>query len=440
MSERLLINARWVVPVEPAGAVLERHAVAVRDGRIEAIAPAGEAVQRFADYARVDLPGHALMPGLVNLHTHAAMALMRGLADDLPLMRWLQEHIWPAESRHVSAGVRARRHPARLRRDAARRRHLLQRHVLLPGGGARGGARRRACARRSALIVDRVPVGVRRRRRGLPRQGPRAARPLARRAAGVVLPRAARALHRVRRDVPADGARWPTNSSCRSTCTCTRPPTRSARSVAEHGVRPLERLARARAARPGADRGARGAPDARRNRAARRAHGCSVAHCPSSNLKLASGIAPVARAARGGRQRRARHRRRGEQQPPRPARGDAARRPARQGRRGDAEAMPAHAGAARCDAGWRPRARASTRASARSCPASRPTSSPWRSTTSSCSPATTRFRTWSTPAAGEHVSDVWVAGERVVRDRELVRIDLADLQARTALWHNKILN
>ena len=92
----------------------------------------------------------SLIPGLVNAHTHAAMSLMRGLADDLPLMRWLEEHIWPAEAKHVSPQFVQRRHAARLRRDAARRRHLLQRHVFLPGRGARGGARGRHARRRSA--------------------------------------------------------------------------------------------------------------------------------------------------------------------------------------------------------------------------------------------------------------------------------------------------
>ncbi|HYN12137.1 MAG TPA: amidohydrolase family protein, partial [Burkholderiales bacterium] len=98
----LLIRARWVVPVEPAGVVLDDHAVAVRDGKIEAVLPAAAAAARFPDYPTQDLPGHVLIPGLVNAHTHAAMSLMRGLADDLPLMRWLEEHVWPAEARHVS--------------------------------------------------------------------------------------------------------------------------------------------------------------------------------------------------------------------------------------------------------------------------------------------------------------------------------------------------
>ena len=82
----LVIDARWVVPVEPAGAVLEDHGVVVRDGRIAAVLPAGEVARAFAPAERVNLPEHVLIPGLVNLHTHAAMSLMRGLADDLPLM------------------------------------------------------------------------------------------------------------------------------------------------------------------------------------------------------------------------------------------------------------------------------------------------------------------------------------------------------------------
>jgi 5-methylthioadenosine/S-adenosylhomocysteine deaminase len=97
----LLIKPRWIVPVEPAGQVLEGYCLAVNRGRIEAIVPDDEAVQFEADEV-VELPGHALLPGLVNAHTHTAMSLLRGLADDLPLMTWLHEHIWPAEGRFVS--------------------------------------------------------------------------------------------------------------------------------------------------------------------------------------------------------------------------------------------------------------------------------------------------------------------------------------------------
>ena len=97
----ILIHARWVIPVEP-DACLDGHSLALRDGRIVAIVPRAEAESRFAAREIVELPTHALLPGLINAHTHAAMSLFRGLADDLPLMDWLQNHIWPAEGKHVS--------------------------------------------------------------------------------------------------------------------------------------------------------------------------------------------------------------------------------------------------------------------------------------------------------------------------------------------------
>ena len=97
-----LLDARWIVPVEPANTLLENHSLAVHRGRVLALLPTAEAHQCFVPQEHFKLTEHLLLPGLVNLHTHAAMALLRGYADDMPLMRWLQEHIWPAESRHVS--------------------------------------------------------------------------------------------------------------------------------------------------------------------------------------------------------------------------------------------------------------------------------------------------------------------------------------------------
>src|SRR5512142_2195636 len=96
-----LLCAAHVIPIEPR-AVLARHAVAIRDGRIVALLPIEEARARFDAREVVNLDRHVLLPGLVNLHCHAAMALLRGLADDRHLMAWLEEHIWPAEARHVS--------------------------------------------------------------------------------------------------------------------------------------------------------------------------------------------------------------------------------------------------------------------------------------------------------------------------------------------------
>ncbi|HPA01595.1 MAG TPA: TRZ/ATZ family hydrolase [Chiayiivirga sp.] len=94
----LLIEAGWVIPVEPHGVVLENHAVAVDEGRILDLLPIAEARLRYAPRERVELPQSALFPGLVNAHTHNPMTLMRGVANDLPLMQWLKGHIWPIEA------------------------------------------------------------------------------------------------------------------------------------------------------------------------------------------------------------------------------------------------------------------------------------------------------------------------------------------------------
>lgn len=97
-----LLEPRWLLPMEPGGTLLTGHSVAVEGDRIAAVLPAPAARSRYPEARLVALPTHALLPGLINLHTHAAMALLRGVADDLPLRAWLEEHIWPAEARHVS--------------------------------------------------------------------------------------------------------------------------------------------------------------------------------------------------------------------------------------------------------------------------------------------------------------------------------------------------
>ena len=98
-----LIEARWIVPIEPLGLVHEHAAIAVHEGRIVDVLPRADAHARYAPRDRYERPTHALLPGFVNAHTHAAMTLLRGLADDLPLMAWLEGHIWPAERKWMSA-------------------------------------------------------------------------------------------------------------------------------------------------------------------------------------------------------------------------------------------------------------------------------------------------------------------------------------------------
>ncbi|MEW8507920.1 MAG: TRZ/ATZ family hydrolase [Candidatus Thiodiazotropha sp.] len=97
-----LIHAEWIIPVVPENTLLTDHSLVVKRGRIDAILPTDQAAARYQSAQEIRLPGHALIPGLINSHTHAAMALLRGLADDMPLMTWLNEHIWPAEARWVN--------------------------------------------------------------------------------------------------------------------------------------------------------------------------------------------------------------------------------------------------------------------------------------------------------------------------------------------------
>ena len=93
----LIIEAGWVVPVVPHGVVLTDHAVVVSGGEILAVLPAAEARTRYQAKETVSRPEAALIPGFVNGHTHNPMTLLRGVADDLPLKVWLQQHIWPIE-------------------------------------------------------------------------------------------------------------------------------------------------------------------------------------------------------------------------------------------------------------------------------------------------------------------------------------------------------
>jgi len=101
MHAELLLHADWVLPVDASDSTLERHSIAVDRGRIAALLPRADAEQQIQATRVLDLAGHALIPGLINAHTHSPMTLLRGLADDLPLMTWLHEHIWPAEGRWV---------------------------------------------------------------------------------------------------------------------------------------------------------------------------------------------------------------------------------------------------------------------------------------------------------------------------------------------------
>ena len=96
-----LIEARWIVPVDPPNKTLTDHTIAIQDGKIIAILPTSDALSRFSPRHHFVLNHHLVIPGLINAHTHAAMTLMRGIADDLPLLEWLKECIWPIERQWV---------------------------------------------------------------------------------------------------------------------------------------------------------------------------------------------------------------------------------------------------------------------------------------------------------------------------------------------------
>jgi 5-methylthioadenosine/S-adenosylhomocysteine deaminase len=98
-----LITARHLITATRSGAIALEHAGVVFNalGQITHVGPADTllASGKHTDYtAHIDLPNHILAPGLVNAHCHAAMSLLRGAADDLPLQRWLNERIWPMET------------------------------------------------------------------------------------------------------------------------------------------------------------------------------------------------------------------------------------------------------------------------------------------------------------------------------------------------------
>jgi 5-methylthioadenosine/S-adenosylhomocysteine deaminase len=297
MSPRFLIQPRWVVPVEPAGVVLEGYVVAVRDGRIEDLVPAQEAAGRFGDYERLLLPDQVLVPGLVNAHTHAAMALMRGLADDLPLMRWLEQHIWPAEGKHVS--------PAMVRDGT-----LLACAEMLRGGitcfndmyffpeasleAARAAGMRVALG----LIVVEFPTPYAsdaadylhkgfalRDREG---EDPLVSFCLAPHAPYTVSDATFRqvATLAAELDLPVHVHLNETEDEIR-------------RSLAEHGVRPVERLRRLGVLGPGLI-AVHAVHLEKQEIDLLGSHAASIAHCPSSNLKLASGFAPIEALRRAG--------------------------------------------------------------------------------------------------------------------------------------------
>ncbi len=297
VSQDSLLCPRWIIPVEPAATVLEDHCVALRDGVIEAVLPRAAAQARFSSYEKVLLDEHALIPGLVNAHTHAAMCLMRGLADDLPPMRWLEEHIRRAEMKHVSP---------QFVQDGT----LLACAEMLRGGitcfndmyffpGAALEAALQAGMRVSVGMIvldspsayasdpdDYLAKGLELRDRW--REHAMVSFCLAPHAPYTVSDATFGKIAKLAGEVEV-----PVHIHLHETAD------EIARSLSEHGVRPIERLERLGLLGPGLIAvHAVHLNDAEIAQLAK--HGASVVHCPSSNLKLASGFAPVAKMSAAG--------------------------------------------------------------------------------------------------------------------------------------------
>jgi len=100
-SGTTIISATWLLTME-SDTVLLDHSVVVQGQLIIDVCPAENAIEKYPDAQHIELPNQLLMPGLINCHGHTAMNLFKGMADDLPLMTWLEEHIWPAEGKWVS--------------------------------------------------------------------------------------------------------------------------------------------------------------------------------------------------------------------------------------------------------------------------------------------------------------------------------------------------
>ncbi len=292
MQAELLIHAQWIVPVDPQDRQLTDHAIAIAGGRILALLPSEEA-RRSIDAERVvDLPGHLLIPGLINAHTHAAMVLMRGLADDLPLMTWLHEHIWPAEQRWVDPGFVA---------DGTRLAVL----EMLRGGitcyndmyfypevtaqvTAEAGLR----AVIGMIVVD-FPTGYAADAdayiaKGLALHEHYRGHPLIRMAFAPHSPYAVSDAPLLRVRALADELEVPIHIHLHETHD------EVVQSLRDHGERPLARLERLGLVGPGL--AAVHMTQLEEGEIAMLADaGAQVVHCPESNLKLASGFCPVAR-------------------------------------------------------------------------------------------------------------------------------------------------
>ena len=285
-----LICAAHVVPVVPR-AVLPDHAVAISRGRILAVLPTAQALQRYEAREVVRLDRHALIPGLVNLHCHAAMTLMRGMADDLALMSWLQDHIWPAEAKHMSDEFA---HDGSLLAMAEMLRGgvtCVNDMYFFPEATARAALRAGMRAALGVIAIEFPSAYASDAnaylRKGLATRDAYQGEPLLSFCLAPHAPYTVGDETLKRIAVLAEELDLPIHTHVHETRI------EIEEGISRHGVRPLERLRRLGIVGPRLIAvHAVHLDDGELDLMAR--EGVSVAHCPSSNLKLASGIAPVA--------------------------------------------------------------------------------------------------------------------------------------------------
>jgi len=286
----LLISPQWVIPVVPKSLILEDHSVVVKDGRIVDVLPQVDARRRYSAKQNVVLAGHALMPGLINLHTHAAMSLMRGLADDLPLMRWLNEKIWPAESAFMSEAFV---------QDGT----LLACAEMLLGGTtcfsdmyffpssaafAVEQAGIRACL---GLVVLDFPTAYASDADDYLNKG-LAARDALRDVKGITTCLAPHAPYTVGNRTLEKVLTYADQLNLGIHIHLHETSDEIEQSEAQFGMRPLQRMANLGLLGPNLI-AAHGVHLTSSEIELLAEHGCHIAHCPTSNLKLASGIAPI---------------------------------------------------------------------------------------------------------------------------------------------------
>ena len=285
-----LILAAHVVPVSAPG-VLEAHAVAIEGERIVAVLPQAEALARFEARRVVRLERHVLIPGLVNLHCHAAMALMRGIADDVALMTWLKEHVWPVEARHVSdefvhdGSLLAM---AEMLRGGAT---CVNDMYFFPGATARAALRAGMRATLGVIAIDFPSVYATDAHdymaKGLATRDAYRGEPLLDFCLAPHAPYTVSDETLRRIVVLAEELDMPIHCHVQETRD------EVDQGVARHGMRPFERLRRLGVVGPRLIAvHAVHLDDTELDVMAR--EGVNVAHCPSSNLKLGSGIARVA--------------------------------------------------------------------------------------------------------------------------------------------------